>query len=103
MILESNAREIESVNLWVSGVQKTADVITMDNYVGYDFRGTPGQIYYTLNEYSEKTEEDGSVRSILTPLVDGKIFLTTEVADSWGQDDQVIFDFVTSQLNITLV
>lgn len=103
MILESNAREIQPITLWINGSTATADVITMDNYIGYDFRGTPGQVSYTLNTYSEKTEDDGSIRGILTPLIDGRIPLTVTVADSWGQDDQVIFDFVSSQLNINLI
>lgn len=103
MQLTPNARQIQPVGLWLSGNLQLADVLALDNYTGYDFKGNPGGVSWTLCAYAETTDADGAVTATLQPLSSGRTELTTAVADAWGASDQVIFDHVAATLNLTLI
>lgn len=98
-----NFRAIQPVNLWLDGTSQQAHVLTLDNYTGYDFKGNPGQISWTLNAYTYGVDENQQPVVGLQPLTSGRLELTTTVADTWGADDQVVFDFVAASLNLTLI
>lgn len=103
MDLTNNAREITSINIWVNGINKQADVLTADNYFGYDFNGSVGEVFYSLQKYEIGTNADGNMFTMLIPIISGKVQLTTDVVNNWGSDDQIIFNYLAQQLNLTLV
>ena len=77
--------------LWSTNGIQTIDTIKLTNFTGYDFHGSVGKVEYAIGN----TTED-----VFTPLINGNVDLTEEVADNWGKDDSVIIDFVTSKLNL---
>ena len=91
MNLELNEREITPLNLWINGVSSTATIIKLDGYSGYNFVDSPGEAHYILTD-SDKNS-----------IVQGVVELDWQTVADWGADDQVIFDYVAQQLNLTLI
>lgn len=96
MNLELNEREIAPVNVWQNGSVKTAVVFKIDNFYGYDFLGSAGYVHWSIAEYDPATDAK-------TILVEGQMPMILPVIENWGRDDQIIFDYVAAQLNLTLV
>lgn len=99
----SNQRAIQAITTWVNGVSKTLTVLQLDNYQGYDFKGSPGEVTYTLCDEVTITDDQGNTTTTTNGIVCGIVPLTWPLVDAWGQDDQPIFIFVAEQLNLTLV
>lgn len=99
----NNLKAIQPINVWINGTINEAQTITLDNYTGYDFKGNPGMVSWTLNAYTYTTDDNQQAVVGIRPLISGTVELTTAVVDSWGSSDQIIFDHVASVLNITLI
>lgn len=101
MYLESNERALDSVT-----------IIKLVDYKGYDFNVNPGTVYFEITDYKQVFIYDEITKEpVLAPdgthsfiILKGKLSersmdLTWEVANQWGADDQVIFDYIIEQLN----
>lgn len=100
MYLESNERAIN-----------TSLVIRIVTFSDYDFNTNPGNIHYELIEYKEEfcydentgdpvIGPDGKHSFLIfkTPIDSKLLPLTWEVVNSWGADDQVVFDYIIENL-----
>lgn len=105
MVLDANERECQSNG-----------VLRIDSFGEYDFKSNPGIVHYTVCFYSvqlgfdEVTGQpvpDGNGGQAFTifkyPMKSGTLPLTDTVVSQWGSDDQIIFDYVAQQLNLTLI
>ena len=105
MILDANERECIF-----------STVLRIDNFENYNFKGDPGDVNYTICAYvvelgfDEVTGQpipDGNGGQAFTifkyPMQSGTLPLTDTVVSQWGSDDQIIFDYVAQQLNLTLI
>ena len=98
MNLQQNQREITPINIWSQGFTYQANVLRLSLYTGYDFIASPGQVHYDLIQH--EVDVDGSIFESV--LADGNIPLTYQLVETWGVNDQPIFDYVAQQLQITL-
>lgn len=96
MTLAVNDRAIQPLNLWINGVSSTASVITFDGYAGYNFVDNAGEVHYVLSSYDAATDTK-------TSIIQGVVQLDYATVENWGTDDQPIFNYVATQLNITLL
>lgn len=96
MTLAVNDRAIQPLNLWINGVSSTAEIITLDGYAGYNFVDNPGEAHYVLSSYDAATDTK-------TSIMQGVVQLDWATVEAWGADDQLIFNYVAAQLNITLI
>ena len=105
MVLDANERECQG-NL----------VLRIETFNDYDFKGNAGDINYTIcnyvvqlgfDEVTGKPVPDGNGGQAYTifkyPMKSGTLPLTDTVVSQWGADDQVIFDYVAQELQLTLV
>lgn len=84
-----NLKSIQQFSALVGGELKTANSIVFTNFKGYDFSGNSGgSIEYAVGF------SDGEV---FVPLSNGECGLPYELVENWGNDDNVIFDYVISQ------
>ena len=96
MTLAVNDRAIQPLNLWINGTSSTAEIITLDGYSGYNFVDNPGEAHYVLSSYDAATDTK-------TSIMQGVVQLDWVTVEAWGADDQLIFNYVAAQLNITLI
>lgn len=96
MTLAINDRAIQPLNLWINGVSSIAEIITLDGYSGYNFVDNPGEVHYILSSYDYATDTK-------TSIMQGVVQLDYATVENWGVDDQPIFAYVATQLNITLI
>jgi len=89
MILEANERQLTNDLL-----------LRIVGYEGYDFAGQPGLVKYEICKYTFTMwyEPDGFTYS-KEVIESGELPLTIELVNTWGQDDQPIFDYVISIIN----
>lgn len=89
-----NTREIQPVSFWTPEGEKSADTILLYNFHGYNFDETDSIVSYKLGFIeSEKFKS----------LSEGSVALPDSVVQAWGEDDEPIFDYVITQLNLTKV
>lgn len=115
MELAQNEREITPVITWVNGVEKPLQILQLDNFWGYNFDNFGGNVHYMLVNYAlePRLDENGDpvldengdpvFNIIKTPYADGTKELPIPLVQSWGANDQPIFDYVATELNLTLV
>ena len=94
LILEVNERKIIRQKIWLNGVDSFANILAIDGFSGYNFIDNPGQIHYNMIAYDSTTDER-------TRILSGVLPLTMAVIANWGADDQIIFDYVATELGLT--
>lgn len=99
MTLQQNQREIVPIQIWSDGTFYNVNVLTLTNYMGYDFISSAGQVQYSLVQWEQGV--DGSIYESV--IAQGNVPLTYALVAVWGADDQPIFDFVAQHLQLTLV
>jgi hypothetical protein len=95
MTLNKNEREITPVTLWVNGQSYTASIFSLNGYGGYNFIDSPGEVQWTMLAYD-------AVEDSKQQIMQGILPLTYDIVESWGADDEPIFDYAMAQLNLTL-
>lgn len=99
-----NTRKINPINFWSKDGDKLADTILLYNFHGYNFDGTTSWVSYKLGtiEVTEQETEGEVVRTErFISYFEGSIPMPNTVVQAWGQEDEPIFDFVISELNLT--
>lgn len=104
MQLETNERELVGNGL-----------LRIENYSGYDFYQSAGKVKYAICQYYEVVGYDADGKWIQrTDNTDqffiakkeieiGELPLTIDIINQWGADDQIIFEYVAQQINVTLL
>jgi hypothetical protein len=114
-----NYRNITPVSFWTPNGDKEASRIKLRNFSEYNFDGSGGKVYWELlnvtitnqenYEYPAPTEAVPNPDPIITiveventsTLADGNLYISDEIVQQWGEDDEIIFDFVCSTLGLT--
>jgi hypothetical protein len=114
-----NYRNITPVSFWTPSGDKEASRIKLRNFSEYNFDGSGGKVYWELlnvtiteqenYEYPEPTEAVPNPDPIITiveventsTLADGNLYISDDIVQQWGEDDEIIFDFVCSTLGLT--
>lgn len=91
-----NTRDINEINFWNADGIKQADKIMLYNFHGYNFDGTDSRVSYRIGYY-ENTDND---TERWHSLYEGSVNIPNSVVQSWGEDDEPIFDYVIDQLNL---
>ena len=89
-----NYRDIEPVDFWTPEGNKSASRIILYNFHGYNFDGTPSSVSYRIGN---------DVAGVWTSLTEGSVAIPDSVVQSWGADDDCIFNYVLAELNLTEV
>lgn len=100
MQLESNERQLNN-----------SHILRIDVFNGYNFQDSPGHVEYEVCEYivylayDEVTgapvlDDNGQQMFSISkmPVYAGTLDLTLELVNSWGSDDELIFDYVIDNL-----
>ena len=115
MELAQNEREINPIHTWVNGSEIQMQILRLDNFYGYNFENFGGYVHYLLVNYVETPQMDENGDPVVdgngdpvytitkTPLLDGRVELPEALVQSWGANDQPIFDYVALQLNLILI
>lgn len=73
------------------------------NFHGYNFNNMPSMVSYKLLLLLEAKDSDGD--DIAEPnyvsVYENSVQLPYEVVSVWGEDDQIIWDYVFEKLNVT--
>ena len=96
MTLAKNDRAIARIQIWLNGVTSTAVILNLDGYSGYNFLDSYGSVHWNLVAWDAVTDEKTNIISGVTPLDENTV-------ENWGSSDQIVFDYVAQQLNLTLV
>lgn len=91
------AKQIEPVQVWVNGEVKVAEYL--DSYgIGFTL-GVSARFYYSL---STKVVDAEGVETPGQILTSGNLDMVGEDYQSWEQDE-FAWDWVASQLNLTII
>lgn len=93
----TNTRPIQPINFWRNGEDVQADSILLYNFHGYNFNGTDSWVSYKLGQLTVISEDESTFLSFF----EGSIPVPNTVVQEWGEDDEPIFDYVISTLNLT--
>ena len=114
----TNLRQITPISFWFPTGQREADHILLYNFHAYNFDSSDSMVSYKLVKVTERTvqvalpqapgiltEEQFEEKIVqdLESIYEGSISIPHDVVQEWGKDDEPIFDFVISQLNLTKV
>jgi hypothetical protein len=99
-----DTRQISAVSIWTPSGDKLATEIRLRNFSEYNFDGTGGRVFWQLlNVYeTEEIVDDETVVTInKLSIQDGYVSISDDIVQQWGEDDEIIFDFVCSTLGLT--
>jgi hypothetical protein len=91
----SNVKEILPKSVWTDSGEKSANYLSLTNFKDYHFDDGPGVVMYSL------IGPDGS--DGLTPYFQGSITIPASVIQNWGASDDIIWDYVATELQITIL
>ena len=86
-----NTKDIQPINIWSPSGQRVVNKISLDNFYGYKFDDGIGYVDYTLI---------GSQGEI---YYNGNVEIPSSIIQQWGSSDDVIWNYVLTTLNLTLV
>ena len=95
-----NKREIEPVSFWTFDGTKEATHILLYNFHQYNFDGSDSVVSYKLGYVDEVVDEDGVEYERWVSLTEGSVKLPNSLVQSWGSNDEPIFDYVVEELNL---
>jgi hypothetical protein len=105
----SNTRPIQPIPVWIPSGQADATFLGLTNFSDYHFDGGGGVVSYVLigiKDNGSTTLEDGTVVQNPPSAVDlynGKLSVPSSVVQSWGESDEIMFQYVASQLQLTII
>jgi hypothetical protein len=105
----SNTRPIQPVSVWSPSGPKTAIYLGLTNFSDYHFDGGGGTVSYTLiglQDNGDYVIDDGTVVENPPSSVDlynANLLVPSSVVQQWGESDSIIFEYVASQLGLTLI
>jgi len=91
----SNTRQIQSIKIWTPDGEKSINTLALINFFDYHFDEGSGKCTYKLI-FSD--EINGA-----TELFAGDLEIPSDIIQQWGADDTIIWDYVATTLNLTLV
>lgn len=91
-----NTRQIQPKTIWTPSGEKTATFFALTNFSNYRFDNGPGLVSYKL------IGMEGDPESAYDYFL-GTVEIPASVVQQWGASDDIIFDYVANQLNLTII
>lgn len=95
----ANTRQIEPTTIWSPSGNRVAIYLGLINFFDYRFDNQGGTATYTL--LGMQDNPDGIQTAV--DLYTANIVIPSEIVQQWGESDEIIFIYVASQLNLTLI
>ncbi len=92
MDLQANELLINPVSIWSNGQTTSVSVIRFDVFGGYHFGIGDAHVRYVLCAV---------VNNTLVDVFGGMVNIPVDVVNAWTTDDNVIYNYVLSQLNLS--
>lgn len=89
-----NKRNIQPISFWTPSGDKIATILSLNNFSDYRFDDGGGRVSYSLISVVNDKEQR---------LYGGIVDVPSEVVQQWGTSDDIIFQYVATQLGLTIV
>jgi hypothetical protein len=105
----ANTRAIQPKEIWTSTGNVSAVYLGLINFYGYHFDDGPGTVEYTLigmQDNGSFVDDEGNTIVNAPSAVDlfkGALQVPAATVQQWGTSDDIIFEYVATTLNLTLV
>jgi len=91
-------REIQPIQIWKNGAQKTASVL--DAIIINDNMSTSCTFYWMLKESDTITEDQTTTGET---LADGNVTMSGEDYEAWKGGNDYAFNFIANNINVTIL
>ena len=91
----SNTKQIQPVQIWTPDGEKSINVLALTNFFDYHFDDGGGKVEYKLVGVDS---ELGATEYFI-----GNVEIPSSIVQQWGADDTIIWNYVATTLNLTLV
>jgi len=91
-------KNISPVSIWKNGQDKTASIL--DAYIINDNLSNSCTFYWMLKEAGVEGEDASAVGET---LADGNATMTGDDYDNWDGSNDYAFEYIASQINVTIL
>ena len=103
-----NTRTIQPKQVWTTAGEKTATILALSNFYDYHFDDGGGKVEYKLigmESPGMTINEDGleQLPPVAFEYFVGTINIPASIIQQWGADDSIIWTYISTTLQITLV
>lgn len=95
----ANTRQIEPVSVWSPNGQTDAIYLGLINFFDYHFDNGGGTATYSLIGM----QDNGDGIPTAVDLYIANINIPSSVIQAWGENDDIIFEYVATTLGLTIV
>jgi hypothetical protein len=104
----SNTRQIQPVQIWTATGQKEVSILALTNFFDYHFDDGSGKVNYKLIGMISNTTTDDNGNIINLPAsaieyINSTLDIPSNIIQQWGASDDIIWNYVSQQLNLTLI
>lgn len=92
----SNTRNIQPKTIWTPSGDKNATLFSLTNFFNYHFDDGGGQVTYVLSGM------EGDPESVISYYT-ANLPIPSNIIQQWGASDDIIFDYVASQLGLVII
>lgn len=87
-----NKKEIQPIEVWSETGVVSANALCLKDFYHYHFDDGDGKVSYTIADLSSDID-----------YISGIIDIPSAIIQQWGASDDIIWIYVASKLNLTLV
>lgn len=104
-----NTKQIQPKTIWTPSGDKTATIFALTNFMSYHFDNGKGLVNYKLigmESPGTSIDENGQLYSLPETAIDyyfGQMEIPADIIQQWGASDDIIFNYVANQLNLTII
>jgi len=95
-----NTRNIQPTTLWTPSGEKQATILSLYNFSDYHFDDGGGKVSYKL--IGMEAPEVGQPE-VAVDYYSGVVDIPASIIQQWGASDDVIWNYVSNQLNLILI
>jgi hypothetical protein len=95
----ANTRQIEPTSIWSPTGNVEATFLGLIDFFNYHFDNGGGTATYSLIGM----QDNGDGIPVAVDLYVANIGIPSAIIQQWGASDEIIFQYVANQLNLTLV
>ena len=91
-------KQIQPVSIWKNGTTKTASIL--DAYIINDNLQSSCTFYWMLKEADTVVDEQTVAGQV---LADGNVTMSGEDYDNWDGNNDLAFEYIAEQINVTIL
>jgi len=91
-----NVRPIQPISIWTPQGDKLLTYLALADFFDYHFDNGAGKVTYKL--IAMEGEPEAAVDYVVNNLE-----IPSDVIQQWGEDDDIIWDYVATSLGLTLI